>query len=146
MPSGCSNMKYRCSRSWVAQTLIMNRMWSFASSSSRRIVSGSRLFLLMFWICENAVHMGEHITMYGLPYSISSRAFDRTFPSDKSHGCPVPGSSTVRSSDQLGLSLRPPYSRSPASWTIRGGESISAIAGPIRWNHLLAFFVISSTL
>ena len=126
--------------------LMTNRMWSFASSSSRRIVSGSRLFLLMFWICENAVHMGEHITMYGSPYLISSRAFDRTFPSDKSHGCPVSGSSTVRSSDQSGLSFRPPYSRSPDYWTIRGGEWISATSGPIRWNHLLAFFVTNATL
>ena len=60
---GCSNRKYRPSRTCVAQSFITHRTWSFALSSSRRTTTGSRRSSFRAWSLENAVHIGEQTSM-----------------------------------------------------------------------------------
>ena len=112
---GCSNRKYRFSLTWSAHSFMTHLTWSFALSSSRRTMAGSRRATLIAWSCENAVHMGEHTSMYGLPSLMRLMTLVRTLPSLRSHGVPVSGSFVVRSNDHPGRSRLPAYDLSPVS-------------------------------
>ena len=94
---------------------------------------------------ENAVQGGDPTTQNGLTSRTSLVTLDCTAGLLKSHGCPVAGSSMVRSKLNPGLRVVPRKLRPAITWHSLGCENISTTSGPFRSKSFRAFLRVSST-